>query len=80
MKSYLSHPWFAFSLDAKPLQLLRSDAPLPPPKMVGFRNLAVHEYQSLDLDVLRSILEKNLGNFEEFYTSIINHFNLGSDW
>jgi uncharacterized protein YutE (UPF0331/DUF86 family) len=48
--------------------------------MVGFRNLAVHEYQSLDLDVLRSILEKNLGNFEEFYTSIINHFNLGSDW
>ena len=25
-------------------------------KMAGFRNLAVHEYQSLDLDVLKSIL------------------------
>ncbi len=47
-------------------------------KMVGFRNLAVHEYQSLDTEILKSMLEKNLGDFEEFYTSIINHFNLGS--
>jgi uncharacterized protein YutE (UPF0331/DUF86 family) len=44
-------------------------------RMVGFRNIAVHEYQNLDVDVLKSILEKNLGDFEKFYTSIINHFN-----
>ena len=35
-------------------------------KMVSFRNLAVHEYQSLNVDILRSILEKELGLFQRF--------------
>ena len=29
-------------------------------KMVGFRNIAVHEYGTLDIEVLKSILSSNL--------------------
>jgi uncharacterized protein YutE (UPF0331/DUF86 family) len=34
--------------------------------MVGFRNVAVHDYRQLNLDVVRNILEKHLENFREF--------------
>ena len=45
-------------------------------KMVGFRNIAVHEYQSLNLDILKNILTTRLGDLEEFYSAVIRHFNL----
>lgn len=35
-------------------------------KMVGFRNIAVHDYQKLNLDVVRSILVERLDDFLEF--------------
>ena len=35
-------------------------------KMVGFRNVAVHDYQKLNLDVVRSILTERLDDFLEF--------------
>jgi uncharacterized protein YutE (UPF0331/DUF86 family) len=34
--------------------------------MVGFRNVAVHDYRRLNLDVVRSILESRLGDFREY--------------
>lgn len=34
--------------------------------MVGFRNIAVHDYQSLDINVLQSIIEKHLSDFLSF--------------
>ena len=34
--------------------------------MVGFRNVAVHEYQGLNLDVVRYILDKGVDDFAEF--------------
>ena len=34
--------------------------------MVGFRNIAVHDYRALNLDIVRSILEHRLGDFREF--------------
>lgn len=34
--------------------------------MVGFRNIAVHDYQQLDLTILKSILEHRLGDLDEF--------------
>ncbi len=34
--------------------------------MVGFRNIAVHEYQGLELEVLRYILAKGKYDFVEF--------------
>lgn len=33
-------------------------------RMVGFRNVAVHDYQKINLEVLRSILDHHLVNFE----------------
>ena len=35
-------------------------------KMVGFRNVAVHDYQKLNLDIVRSILVEHLDDFLEF--------------
>lgn len=34
--------------------------------MVGFRNLAVHQYQKLDLAIVRAVIEKNLDDLLEF--------------
>lgn len=34
--------------------------------MVGFRNLAVHDYQALNLDIVESIINKHLADFKEF--------------
>ncbi|GAU79623.1 DUF86 domain-containing protein [Fusibacter sp. 3D3] len=38
--------------------------------MIGFRNLAVHDYQKLNLDVLKRILESHLGDFDAFIDEI----------
>ena len=35
-------------------------------KMVGFRNIAIHNYAQLDLQIVRSIVEQRLDDFREF--------------
>jgi uncharacterized protein YutE (UPF0331/DUF86 family) len=44
--------------------------------LVGFRNIAIHDYQALDVDILKAILTKHLRDLERFYTTILNHFGL----
>lgn len=39
--------------------------------MVGFRNVAVHQYQQLSLPILRAILEKRLSDFDEFTETLL---------
>lgn len=39
--------------------------------MVGFRNVAVHDYQSLDVNILESIIEKHMKDFLLFTQVII---------
>ena len=34
--------------------------------MVGFRNIAVHDYQALQLEILQAILEKHINDFTRF--------------
>src|SRR5690625_4441425 len=34
--------------------------------MVGFRNIAVHDYQSLELHIIQSIIENHLDDFLQF--------------
>ncbi len=34
--------------------------------MVGFRNIAVHDYQKLNFDILRNILRERIGDFRSF--------------
>ena len=43
-------------------------------KMVGFRNIAVHDYQAINPDILKSILVNHLKDLEDFYTIIIKRY------
>jgi uncharacterized protein YutE (UPF0331/DUF86 family) len=43
-------------------------------KMVGFRNIAVHEYTRLNLDVVRAIVTKQLDDFRTFSSTIVKAF------
>lgn len=40
--------------------------------MVGFRNIAVHEYVQLQLPILRRILDERLGDFTEFTRAVMS--------
>ena len=39
--------------------------------MVGFRNIAVHDYQDLNLDIVKNIIDKKLNIFYE-YLKMVN--------
>jgi len=39
-------------------------------KMVGFRNLAVHRYRDLDLDIVEAVIRKNLDDLLTFARAI----------
>lgn len=43
-------------------------------KMTGFRNIAIHNYQALNLDILKSILSSNLKDLEDFYAAVLTRF------
>lgn len=47
-------------------------------RMVGFRNVAVHDYQALSLPILKTILEERLGDFLEFTHVLLKQDNPGS--
>jgi uncharacterized protein YutE (UPF0331/DUF86 family) len=40
-------------------------------RMVGFRNLAVHEYHRLDRAIVESIIRERLGDFGELVTAVV---------
>lgn len=40
--------------------------------MIGFRNIAVHNYQKLNIDILQKIIEVHLDDFREFIDAIRN--------
>ncbi len=42
--------------------------------LAGFRNIAVHDYQAIDIDILKSILIKHLKDIEDFYTTVLLYF------
>jgi uncharacterized protein YutE (UPF0331/DUF86 family) len=45
-------------------------------KMVGFRNIAVHDYQVLSSQILKSILADDLKDLEDFYAALGRHFKM----
>ncbi len=42
--------------------------------MVGFRNIAVHDYQNLNIEIVVAIVEKHLGDFEGFVREIFGGY------
>lgn len=39
--------------------------------MVGFRNIAVHDYQSINLAIVKKIIEEHLKDFESFAEKVL---------
>ena len=39
--------------------------------MVGFRNIAVHNYQALNLSIVASVIEKGLDDFLDFTKAVL---------
>lgn len=58
-------------------KIINGDLSLRMQKMTGFRNIAIHEYQALEVEILKSILSGNLKDLEEFYSTVLEHFNVG---
>ncbi|MBA2377034.1 MAG: DUF86 domain-containing protein [Actinomycetota bacterium] len=46
--------------------------------MVGFRNVAVHDYQKLNLEIVKNILENHLNDFRAFSSAMVRRENQGS--
>ncbi len=42
--------------------------------MVGFRNIAVHDYQNLNIEIVVAIVRKHLGDFERFVKEIFSGY------
>jgi uncharacterized protein YutE (UPF0331/DUF86 family) len=40
-------------------------------RMVGFRNVAVHEYTRLNIEIVHSIVTKQLDDFRTFSSTIV---------
>ncbi len=43
-------------------------------KMVGFRNIAVHGYETLDSNVIRAIVGHHLGDVRDFARAVVDKF------
>ena len=47
--------------------------------MVGFRNIAMHDYKAIDKGILKSILVNNLKDLEDFCTTVLLHFKMAAE-
>lgn len=45
--------------------------------MVGFRNIAIHDYQKLNLDIVRAVLNKHLADFEAYRDCLLSRDDSG---
>ena len=41
-------------------------------KMIGFRNIAVHDYKNIDEEILQDVIENHLGELEAFAREMLN--------
>lgn len=53
--------------------IIEPDLTLNLQAMVGFRNVAVHDYRILNLAIVRSILENRLDDFRAFVKVLLNY-------
>jgi len=52
-------------------KILDENISLKMKKMIGFRNIAIHDYRKLDVKIIHSILENNLNDFKDFTDKIL---------
>jgi len=41
--------------------------------MVGFRNIAVHDYQKMNMDILQEIITKHLDDLTDFIKTVMQY-------
>lgn len=41
--------------------------------MVGFRNIAVHDYQAVNLEIVKVIIEKHMDDLQEFIERVLKY-------
>ncbi|WP_416044811.1 type VII toxin-antitoxin system HepT family RNase toxin [Clostridium tyrobutyricum] len=41
--------------------------------MVGFRNIAVHDYQTVNLDIVKAVIENHIDDLKKFSSSILKN-------
>jgi uncharacterized protein YutE (UPF0331/DUF86 family) len=46
-------------------------------KMIGFRNIAVHDYQALNLDIVEAVIQKGLDDLLAFAETVRPHLDTG---
>lgn len=51
--------------------IIAADVAMRMRAMVGFRNIALHQYQALSLPILRAILDERLDDFTAFTRSLL---------
>jgi len=44
-------------------------------RMIGFRNIAVHDYKELNLKIVKQIIEKHLKDFLDFTKAVLKNSN-----
>jgi uncharacterized protein YutE (UPF0331/DUF86 family) len=44
--------------------------------MVGFRNIAVHDYERLDVNILKALLQEHLVDLEEFSRTVAQRYRV----
>jgi len=59
--------------------IISSDMTVKMQKMTGFRNIAVHDYQTMDLMILKSVLTKDLRDLENFYVAVLEFYGFGNE-
>lgn len=47
-------------------------------KMVGFRNIAVHQYRELDMDIVEAVITRDLDDLLAFAQAILAQMNAGA--
>ncbi len=52
--------------------LLKPELALSMQKMVGLRNIALHDYQNLNLDIVISVLGKHVDDFRAFASAMMS--------
>ena len=57
--------------------LIKADLTERVVSMVGFRNILVHEYEDVNLDIVHSILQGRLKDIDEYLLVVVEYFNLG---
>ena len=45
-------------------------------RMVGFRNIAIHDYQTLDAGIVEAIVTRRLPDFRLFAARVVDRFGI----